>query len=301
MSVNFDALDAAVQHALGVAGSAPDGLVAALNKVDAVLDSAGEDTAAFEGRVVELALAPLLADVKLLKKFNFAASLVSGPQSHFMRAILTACVGEFSILNLVVALAVVESCRRNRLYDQMEDCVTLFLEKMAPADWLSWHLLNYEISMARYQQAEAIGNPESAEAQQLYRDGLEYAEQAARDALKAGNVLDSLFASMNITGLFLPRLGQWEEAIRRSEQVSEEAERQYALATDDTTRSRAKRVAMNAALHRITIGAEHDVPVEDMRRWLGILLENPIYLAAKDQDWAKDGVRTAEEYIAKKS
>jgi hypothetical protein len=269
-------------------------LVTRLNEVDALLVDATT-----ESWVKARALDVLRQHPEAFKSINFAGSLVSGPQSAFVRVVLVGLAERFPQLTDDEALLVIESCRRNKRYDEMQRYVVLLGDRGSTEYALRTRLF-YELHMARYQQGKDVEATDDAKALGFYNDSLQYAELSAQNARAADNILDGLFAEMNISGLLLPKLGKWQEALIRSEKVSADALLEVAKTQDKHTLDRAWRVHMNAAAHRIKIAVVHQIPNADVQRWHDDLMANPMFLAAKDQDWAVAVLALVEGYLTEK-
>lgn len=291
-----------VAKAMSIAMTKPDELPGAIQSVDQLYTALVQDgeEEAVKKKVKEEILVQLRQHPQLFARFNFASSLVSEPQSPFYAAVAEACHEELPNLGPKEMTVVIESCRRNARYEEMGQAITALELKIGfdPQSQALRAKSFYEAHMAAY--AASLSPSNASMKQLLLRSSKALAEMSAHYALLACDKPGELYAKMNITGLLLPALGQWFEAIQMSGHVCDEAEAIAALATDPDARKRVDRIAMSTYMHRITIGVENGWNKIDVQTWLERLQANQVFASAKDEEWAKKPVRLAEEYLAKK-
>lgn len=299
MSENYlGALDAAIAAALEAATQNAKDLVQRLGAVDVALNQAGwqQQNGILDQRIQDFA-GNVLQNPVVLTRLNFVSSLVPSGQSPFWRAAMEACMQHAGALKPEQLLPVLEACRRGGIYDLMNcsaDMLRRKIEGNEPAAWRQRSRVTYELHMACFQRAQQA---DGAHARKLLEESIFLAEQSAKEAEWAGDPCGRLFALMNISGLLLPKLGRWQEALSLSEQVGAEAERLAASMTDDEARNRPLRVAMNTYLHRLEMLIAHNGRSDDIRSLLGKLEANPVYQACKEHPDVRAAFEAARSYI----
>jgi hypothetical protein len=300
--------DAAVDAALEAAREGTSDLVRRLADVDAAFaqaaGQAGEEDA-LRQRIRERVLPVLRKEHGLVAKLNFAASLTgSGNQGPFFRAARSLCAERARELPAEELPGIVESFRRQEKYREMDFFAQILFEKTqtgpapSPESLRLRSKLHYELSMAVYQHA--MKGPDASAATQ-YKEAVTLARQSAEEAMAGGDPIGKLFALMNVSGLFLPKLRKWNQALEISAQIGADAAKLAQAATDDDSRNRAFRVLMNSLFHRINISVEFGGNAADVKVWLDELEPNPIYQASKEQEWAVRYVAAARAFIAEHS
>jgi len=199
-----------------------------------------------------------------------------------------------SVVNLTTLLESVELARRDKKYEEMCDHaekLTLELDDSILGRRLYSKLL-YEIHMAAYQQAMAA---EGKERTMFWEESLQLAEQSAKEAVAADDVLGKLLAEMNISGLLKKDAKMSARVCREAETIA------IAASTTDEDRCRAWQVAMNTYFHRIRITMENKNlymdPKENVAWLLYRVKDNPNFIAQKDEKWAREAVAEAEKFI----
>lgn len=300
----FAALTVAVTLARDAASKPGDPtLVSKITAIDAVyLELAADAGAEQQLRAhMEATLVLLLENPGQLERFAFAATLGTGGQGPYFARLMLICKERAGKLQAKELLPVIGSLRRAKQYADMDVCVGLLDQKLEGDDsqtaWATRSKATYDQSMAAEQQAKASLSPTTAT--KLYRLAVQLAEQSAEQALTGGDPIGRLYALMNISGLFLPALGQWQEGLALSEDVSRQA-RILAASADDDTRKRIQRIDMNCLFHRTEMAVRHEGSVADVERWVAELEGNPVYQDSKAQDWAKEYMGRATDYITSK-
>ncbi|MDD5103134.1 MAG: hypothetical protein PHX93_01915 [Candidatus Peribacteraceae bacterium] len=292
------ALEAAVTAVLQAVGGDLKVLVEKLRTVDAAFDAAVAEAGVGAVRAaLRTSVLPHVKVPEILAKVDFASSLVSDHRPFF-RTTMEVIAEDADSMDLQQLLSAVGACRRNLGYMSMMAFAELLRSKLAgdqlpAASNLRCKAL-YELHMAAYQQAEAASG-ETAQA--LYQRSKELAEQSAEEARKAGDPCGALFALMNVSGLLLPKMGQWEEGYGLSEQVSFEAEVLAVEAPDDEARKRPLRVAMNAYLHRVDMLTRNGGRKGAVEALLAQLNGNPIYQACREHADVAALVQRAQRYV----
>ena len=188
-------------------------------------------------------------------------------------------------------LTVIEKARRAENYTRMEVGVIELNEVLgtndSPDALTARSKVTYELHMAAYQQAMA-----------LLQKSLDLAEQSATEARKAGDAVGALFTQMNASGLLLPALGKRKESFELSQEVHAEAQSLVATATDDKTKGRANRVAVNALFHQIRMLMEDDDNPAEVKRLLGLVEANTLYQSLKGKPEGWGSVEEIKAYIA---
>ena len=200
-------------------------------------------------------------------------------------------------------LRAIESARREKRYRLMRHLTAVLMAELASATetterWRAQAKVSYELHMAAYQQAMmARGKRKN----NFLLRSRHYADRSAHEAEMAGDAVGALFAEMNISGLILPALDRWRDALEISLATSEKAEAiAGALGTTDEDRKRALRVAANCYFHRgrIIVAQKRD------RTELALLREkievNPVYQEQfKDLDSIKVDIASFDAYLGR--
>ena len=115
-------------------------------------------------------------------------------------------------------------------------------------------------------------------------------------AMRGGDRVGALFASMNVSGLIYPALGLWREGLWLSERVSVEAN-EIATNMSAEAAKRPLRIVMNCCIHRIDIAIQLGKEPQYLEDLCQRLDANPVYFASREQEWARGAVARAREYI----
>lgn len=300
MNGSIAAFTAAMTAVLEAArGEDLEDLVARLRTADETFVSAVQaaGTEVVRAHLLQEAFPALRGESALLAKMDYASSLVSN-ERPFFRAAMELVAEQAQSLTREQLLSVVGVFRRAKGYTAMAAHAAELRRKLEGDDSAQAHGLMakvlYEEHMAVYQQAEET---QGDVAQALYEKSAVLAKWSASEADKAGDPCGRLFALMNVSGLLLPKMHEWEKALKLSIEVSDEAEALAAAAPDAEAAKRPQRVVMNCLFHRLEIGAGHSVSVQKMQSWLSRLEVNPVYQSCKEQDWAREAVAAARQYI----
>lgn len=201
-------------------------------------------------------------------------------------------------------LRAIESARREKRYRLMRHLTAVLMAELASATetterWRAQAKVSYELHMADYQQA-VVANGKRKNS--LLLRSWHYAERSAREAEMAGDAAGALFAEMNISGLILPALDRWREALEKSSATSERAE--ILAAAPDTTdedRKRSLLVAVNCYFHRGRIIVAQKRDRTELARLREKIETNPVYQeeAFKNDPNVKADIASFDDYVSR--
>jgi len=176
-------------------------------------------------------------------------------------------------------LRAIETARRDERYNLLRRLASALTDEVdgevQPTRGIVRSRVLYELHMAAFQQAtKSTGR----QARALLRSSMSLANKSALEADTAGDRLGVLHTEMNASGLILPAMGQWREALEMSIRTSEEAEK-IAVASDtsDADRTRAFRVAANCYIHRGRIIVKQKLDPMELAHLREKIDANPVY------------------------
>lgn len=224
----------------------------------------------------------------------FQSSLLSGGSNFFglvirrMGELVDAEPALAEAAKLPVLIRLVEHYRRGNKNDKMNEFAARVERDLGQRVSESDPLALGQLAKVRYEQSMGAYNEKN------FDQAVTAAQESARLCDRAQDTVGKLSALMNISGLLLPTQGKWHEGLELSTQVSDEAETLSEKSPDDP---RLQRIAMNCYFHRINMLVKNEGSFVRVQLLLDKLNRNPIYIASKDEAWAKDPVDKALKYI----